>query len=66
MKIGILSVALFGSGHTFFVQRLYERQNVKPYALHATFQFGGTEGKRHRMREAMQWYDDPEYYNPPG
>eukprot|EP00958_Prasinococcus_capsulatus_P027188 scaffold5297_cov374-Prasinococcus_capsulatus_cf.AAC.13 len=66
VKIGILSVALFGSGHTFFVQKLYERQGVQPYAVHATFQYGGTEGKRHRLREAMLWRDPIEYYDPPG
>ncbi|XLU53156.1 hypothetical protein S245_047804, partial [Arachis hypogaea] len=30
-----------------------------------TFQYGGTEGKRHQLREAMLFHDPPEYYNPP-
>ena len=34
--------------------------------MHTTFQYGGTEGKRHRLREAMLFLDPPEYYNPPG
>lgn len=63
---GILNVASFGSGHTFFVQRQYEAVPHEPYVLHATFQFSGTEGKRHRMREAELWLDPPEYYDPPG
>lgn len=63
---GILNVATFGSGHTFFVQRQYESSRQEPYVLHATFQFSGTEGKRHRMREANLWLDPPEYYDPPG
>jgi hypothetical protein len=26
-------------------------------------QYGGTSGKRHRLREAMLWVDPPEYYS---
>lgn len=69
LKMGILPVSLFCSGHTFFVQRLFEKVVPKQeaYVVHATFQFAGTEGKRHRMREAMIWESDgPEYYDPPG
>lgn len=65
--MGILPVATFASGHTFFVQRMHERLKQKAYVVHATFQFSGTDGKRHRMREAMLWdVDPPEYYDPPG
>lgn len=58
VKIGTLPVALFNNGHTYFVQRLHERVGVKPYAMHATFQYDGTPGKRNRMREANQWLGD--------
>jgi hypothetical protein len=51
---------------TWKVQELYKKLNLLPYAVHATFQFGGTEGKRHRLREAKHFYDPPEYYNTPG
>lgn len=34
--------------------------------MHTTFQYAGTEGKRHRLREAMVFYDPPEYYDTPG
>lgn len=30
--------------------------------VHQTFQYGGTKGKRHRLREAHLWRDPPEYY----
>ncbi|GJP56702.1 hypothetical protein CLOM_g15757 [Closterium sp. NIES-68] len=66
LKLGILPVALFCSGHTYFVQHLYRKIGLEPYAMHATFQFAGTEGKRHRFREAMAFIDPPEYYDPPG
>ncbi|KAH9540425.1 hypothetical protein CY35_14G004100 [Sphagnum magellanicum] len=66
LKLGILPVSLFCSGHTFFVQELYKKLSLQPYAVHTTFQFGGTEGKRHRLREAKHFYDLPEYYDTPG
>ena len=48
-------MALFASGHTFFVQRLHERMGLQVYCVHATFQYSGTTGKRHRMRERLLW-----------
>ena len=67
LTVGVLSVSLFASGHTGFVQRAFEPMGFeRPYVVHATFQFAGTEGKRHRMREAMTWIDPPEYYAPEG
>lgn len=48
-------MSTFASGHTFFVQRLAERIGLDPYAAHATFQYSGTPGKRHRMRERSLW-----------
>ena len=62
--MGILPVALFASGHTFFVSRLHEQLRVQPYVVHATFMFSGTPGKRNRFREFMLWHDPPEYYAP--
>ena len=53
--MGVLPVATFCSGHTFFVQRMAEGLGLEPYVVHATFQFSGTPGKRHRMREALLW-----------
>ena len=32
--------------------------------VHTTFQYGGAPGKRHRLREAMLWHDEPKYYAP--
>ncbi|MCO5586998.1 hypothetical protein L7F22_040943 [Adiantum nelumboides] len=66
LKLGILPVSIFCSGHTYFVQALYRKLNLKPYAVHTTFQFGGTPGKRHRLREAKLFFDEPEYYNVSG
>jgi hypothetical protein len=45
---------------------MYQQLRLEPYAVHTTFQYAGTEGKRHRLREAMLFHDPPEYYNPPG
>ncbi|KAJ1434121.1 Nucleotide-diphospho-sugar transferase [Sesbania bispinosa] len=66
LKLGILPASIFCSGHTYFVQAMYQQLRLEPYAVHTTFQYGGTEGKRHRLREAMLFHDPPEYYNPPG
>ncbi|KAF6261030.1 hypothetical protein COO60DRAFT_1503789, partial [Scenedesmus sp. NREL 46B-D3] len=35
-----------------------------PYAVHATFQFSGTPGKKNRFREAGLWYEQFEYFRP--
>ncbi|KAK7262809.1 hypothetical protein RJT34_30390 [Clitoria ternatea] len=66
LKLGILPASIFCSGHTYFVQGMYQQLRLEPYAVHTTFQYGGTEGKRHRLREATLFSDPPEYYNPPG
>ena len=63
LSFGVLPVAAFASGHTYFVQRLYETQDVTPYVVHTTFQFGGTAGKQNRLRECGLWEDPPEYYS---
>lgn len=61
--MGFLSTSAFGNGHTFFVQRSAERPDSLPHALHATFQYSGTAGKRHRMREWDLWRDEPAYFS---
>nr|GMC47790.1 arabinosyltransferase XEG113 [Ipomoea batatas] len=66
LKLGLLPASIFCSGHTFFVQSMYQQLKLEPYAVHTTFQYGGTEGKRHRLREAKIFLDPLEYYNPPG
>ncbi|KAG9139979.1 hypothetical protein Leryth_010505 [Lithospermum erythrorhizon] len=66
LKLGILPATIFCSGHTYFVQAMYHQLRLQPYAVHTTFQYAGTEGKRHRLREGMVFYDPPEYYDPPG
>ncbi|GAX79191.1 hypothetical protein CEUSTIGMA_g6631.t1 [Chlamydomonas eustigma] len=65
LKMGILPVSLFCSGHTFFTQQMFKTLNLQPYAVHATFQFSGTPGKRNRMREFMLYEDPQSYYDHP-
>lgn len=59
---GVLPVSLFASGHTFFVSRMAHIMNEHPFMVHTTFQYGGAQGKRHRLRESMMWEDEPDYY----
>ena len=35
---------------------------MKSFMVHTTFQYGGAQGKRHRLRESMVWEDEPGYY----
>ncbi|GAB4813810.1 hypothetical protein N2152v2_000856 [Parachlorella kessleri] len=65
VRMGILPIALFCSGHTFYVQDMPGRLGLKPYVVHGTFQFSGTPGKRNRMRERLLWNDPPEYFDHP-
>uniref|UniRef100_A0A061QQR3 Glycosyltransferase n=1 Tax=Tetraselmis sp. GSL018 TaxID=582737 RepID=A0A061QQR3_9CHLO len=60
--VGILPVAAFASGHTFFVQDLHKVQRVDPFVVHTTFQYGGPAGKRTRLRERGLWADPPGYF----
>jgi len=62
---GVLPVSLFASGHTFFVSRMAHLMQQHPYMVHTTFQYGGAQGKRHRLRESMVWEDEPSYYSQP-
>ncbi|MCL7036145.1 hypothetical protein MKW94_028607 [Papaver nudicaule] len=66
LKLGMLPASIFCSGHTYFVQAIYQQLRLEPYAVHTTFQYAGTEGKRHRLREGLVFYDRPEYYDSPG
>ncbi|CAI0441992.1 unnamed protein product [Linum tenue] len=66
LKLGILPASIFCSGHTYFVQAMHQQLRLEPYAVHTTFQYAGTEGKRHRLREARAFYDPPDYYDAPG
>jgi hypothetical protein len=62
LLFGILPVSMFCSGHTYFTQRMPETVQVDPYVVHATFQFSGTAGKRHRFRERLLWSDPASYF----
>ncbi|XP_065029426.1 arabinosyltransferase XEG113-like [Musa acuminata AAA Group] len=66
LKVGLLPASIFCSGHTYFIQAMPQQLKLEPYAVHTTFQFSGSDGKRHRLREAMLFYDQPAYYDTPG
>ncbi|KAK3235712.1 hypothetical protein CYMTET_54103 [Cymbomonas tetramitiformis] len=66
LALGILPVSVFGNGHTFFVQNLSHRLHAHPYVVHATYQFGGSLARRHRMRDGLLWKDPAAYYRHPG
>lgn len=66
LKLGILPASIFCSGHTYFVQSMHQQFRLEAYAVHTTFQYAGTEGKRHRLREGMLFHDQPSYYDSSG
>jgi hypothetical protein len=63
---GVLPLSLFCGGHNYFVAQLPHRLGQPAYSVHTTFQYSAAAGKRHRLREAMVWIDEPAYYDPPG
>eukprot|EP00210_Caulerpa_lentillifera_P007006 g6700.t1 len=62
IQIGVLPVLYFCSGHTYFVERLPQNLRIKPYAIHATFQFSGTAGKELRFKESLLWNFSYEHF----
>ncbi|KAL3512772.1 hypothetical protein ACH5RR_025489 [Cinchona calisaya] len=66
LKLGCLPVSIFCGGHAYFVQKMYQQLELEPYSVHTTHQFCGIEGKHHRLREAMLFYDSHDYYDESG
>eukprot|EP00882_Tetradesmus_deserticola_P016394 GHRQ01017508.1.p1 GENE.GHRQ01017508.1~~GHRQ01017508.1.p1 ORF type:complete len:452 (+),score=165.32 GHRQ01017508.1:1428-2783(+) len=64
LLMGVLPLAYFASGHVYFTQRMHTTLGIQPYAVHATFQFSGTPGKKNRFREAGLWAEQFEYFRP--
>ena len=67
LKLARLPLKYFANGHSFFVQRMYEKpQAPPPFVVHMTYQYGDSSkfpyGKRQRMREARVWQVDPPDY----
>jgi hypothetical protein len=61
--LGVSCVFEGGRGHGDESVHCMQLMRVEPYVVHQTFQYGGTKGKRHRLREAHLWKDAPEYYS---
>jgi hypothetical protein len=49
-QVAALPTMHFPNGHIFFTARLPQREGIKPYAVHCTYQYSGTPGKRSRFR----------------
>eukprot|EP00746_Dinoflagellata_sp_MGD_P006092 gnl/MRDRNA2_/MRDRNA2_111843_c0_seq1.p1 gnl/MRDRNA2_/MRDRNA2_111843_c0~~gnl/MRDRNA2_/MRDRNA2_111843_c0_seq1.p1 ORF type:complete len:1376 (+),score=258.22 gnl/MRDRNA2_/MRDRNA2_111843_c0_seq1:66-4193(+) len=61
---GILPMASFTNGHTFFVSRMSEQLDTPVYSVHADYTNGGITGQIARWRTAGLWQiDGPSYYN---
>ena len=68
LKLGVLPNWLFGSGHTYFVQKHHKThpEDGAPFSVHLTYQYGDTGayafGKRERMRQDGLWKADSSEY----
>ena len=62
LRLGVLPVAQFSSGTTFFTKRLFRQLHVLPYAAHSTYA-EGQAAKIHRLRDARLFHDPPAYYS---
>ncbi|KAK9804808.1 hypothetical protein WJX72_006874 [[Myrmecia] bisecta] len=58
VRLGVLPALLAASGHTHFVQRLADRYQVQPYAVHASSPQDGRAHTPLRLREAGLWAMD--------
>ncbi|KAL4457956.1 hypothetical protein ABPG75_012821 [Micractinium tetrahymenae] len=63
ITMAAIPVSIFESGHTLFLQQLHKDKHVEPYNVHATWTYGGLEGKKARLRDLGLWMvDPPEHY----
>ena len=68
LRMGVLPVASFANGHTFFVQEhhVHHPEDGAPYSVHTTYQYGDSHeyayGKRQRLRQHGLWFVDESAY----
>ena len=68
LRMGVLPVASFANGHTFFVQEhhVHHPEEGAPYSVHTTYQYGDSHeyayGKRQRLRQHGLWFVDENAY----
>ena len=68
LRLGVLPVAAFANGHTFFVQQhhVHHPEDGAPYSVHTTYQYGDSHeyayGKRQRLRQHGLWFVDENAY----
>jgi hypothetical protein len=60
-QVAVLPTMHFPNGHIFFTARLPQREGITPYAVHCTYQYSGTPGKRSRFRCVLSrwWLGQP-------
>ena len=60
-KLGVLPLKLFTNGHGYFISMAKRRDEIHPYAVHATYTFDGSggEAKRYRFEESGLWAVTP-------
>ncbi|KNC46790.1 glycosyltransferase family 77 protein [Thecamonas trahens ATCC 50062] len=61
--LGMLPLAYFQNGHSYFEQRGWRKRNIQPVAVHTTYVYAFNGAKRHRFRDDKLWLDDDAYYS---
>eukprot|EP01062_Namystynia_karyoxenos_P047006 TRINITY_DN35353_c0_g1_i2.p1 TRINITY_DN35353_c0_g1~~TRINITY_DN35353_c0_g1_i2.p1 ORF type:complete len:964 (+),score=145.59 TRINITY_DN35353_c0_g1_i2:75-2894(+) len=58
VRLGVLPIALFANGHSYFVQKAHARMGAEPYIAHSTYTFGVSDlllAKQVRFLQAGLW-----------
>mmetsp|Transcript_17242 Transcript_17242/g.53448 ORF Transcript_17242/g.53448 Transcript_17242/m.53448 type:complete len:960 (+) Transcript_17242:82-2961(+) len=64
VRAGLLPMAHFLQGHTYFLQHLHVQLGTEPVHVHVTYTNAGDFGKRFRLRSAGLWQAEaPEHYS---
>ncbi|GAX75129.1 hypothetical protein CEUSTIGMA_g2573.t1 [Chlamydomonas eustigma] len=63
--ISFLPVSMFGNAYTYVVGQVHKQLNHPLYAVHWVWSGSTMESKQQTIRDAMKFWDPPEYYSTP-
>ncbi|GAX75130.1 hypothetical protein CEUSTIGMA_g2574.t1 [Chlamydomonas eustigma] len=61
--ISLLPVSMFGNAYTYVTGRVHEQMQHPLYEVHWVWSGTTLEAKQQTMRDALKFWDPPEYYN---
>jgi len=63
--VSFLPVSMFGNAYTYVVGQVHKRLNHPLYEVHWVWSGSTMESKQQTIRDAMKFWDPPEYYTTP-